>query len=113
MIEQYHLCPPDGAFDLMTYRLSTQVKPLIWVEAQIERHSRSRMEIMVDHLTLGLLLEIAMERRLSNINEWLYFSFAGTHEIKNKNVLVFLAGNETRDIKAKQGTYETYNILLE
>nr|KAJ0214559.1 hypothetical protein LSAT_V11C400159040 [Lactuca sativa] len=39
--------PPDGAFDLMTYRLSTQVKPLIWVEAQIERHSRSRMEIMV------------------------------------------------------------------
>ncbi|KAK3223442.1 hypothetical protein Dsin_010467 [Dipteronia sinensis] len=39
--------PPDGAFDLMTYRLSTQVKPLIWVEAQIERHSRSRVEIMV------------------------------------------------------------------
>ncbi|KAG8383224.1 hypothetical protein BUALT_Bualt05G0162200 [Buddleja alternifolia] len=39
--------PPDGAFDLMTYRLSTQVKPLIWVEAQVERHSRSRIEIMV------------------------------------------------------------------
>ncbi|XP_034909941.1 AP-1 complex subunit mu-2 [Populus alba] len=39
--------PPDGAFDLMTYRLSTQVKPLIWVEAQVERHSRSRVEIMV------------------------------------------------------------------
>ncbi|GAB2280498.1 AP-1 complex subunit mu-2 [Dionaea muscipula] len=39
--------PPDGSFDLMTYRLSTQVKPLIWVEAQIERHSRSRIEIMV------------------------------------------------------------------
>ncbi|CAK9173743.1 unnamed protein product [Ilex paraguariensis] len=39
--------PPDGSFDLMTYRLSTQVKPLIWVEAQVERHSRSRMEIMV------------------------------------------------------------------
>ncbi|CAH1418259.1 unnamed protein product [Lactuca virosa] len=31
----------------MTYRLSTQVKPLIWMEAQIERHSRSRMETMV------------------------------------------------------------------
>ncbi|KAJ8438529.1 hypothetical protein Cgig2_024618 [Carnegiea gigantea] len=29
--------PPDGAFDLMTYRLSTE----------IERHSRSRIEIMV------------------------------------------------------------------
>uniref|UniRef100_M8C507 AP-1 complex subunit mu-1 n=1 Tax=Aegilops tauschii TaxID=37682 RepID=M8C507_AEGTA len=39
--------PPDGAFDLMTYRLTTQVKPLIWVEAQVEKHSRSRIEIMV------------------------------------------------------------------
>ncbi|KAF3673994.1 AP-1 complex subunit mu-1 [Capsicum annuum] len=39
--------PPDGSFDLMTYRLGTQVKPLIWVEAQVERHSRSRMEIVV------------------------------------------------------------------
>ncbi|KAK0586678.1 hypothetical protein LWI29_010572 [Acer saccharum] len=39
--------PPDGAFDLMTYRLSTQVKPLIWVEAQVEKHSRSRIEITV------------------------------------------------------------------
>ncbi|CAH1436748.1 unnamed protein product [Lactuca virosa] len=39
--------PPDRACDPMTYRLSTQVKPLIWVEAEIERHSRSRMEIMV------------------------------------------------------------------
>ncbi|KAL9325341.1 hypothetical protein ACSQ67_005986 [Phaseolus vulgaris] len=39
--------PPDGSFDLMTYRLSTQVKPLIWVEAQVENHSKSRIEIMV------------------------------------------------------------------
>ncbi|PWA95586.1 AP complex, mu/sigma subunit [Artemisia annua] len=39
--------PPDGAFDLMTYRLSTQVKPLIWVEAHVERHSKSRVEITV------------------------------------------------------------------
>jgi AP-1 complex subunit mu len=39
--------PPDGAFDLMTYRLSTQVRPLIWVEAQVERHSRSRVEYMI------------------------------------------------------------------
>ena len=54
-----------------------------------------------------------MERRLSNNNEWLYFSFACIHEIKNKNVLAFLARNETRDIKAKQGAYETYNILQE
>ncbi|GAU21348.1 hypothetical protein TSUD_189350 [Trifolium subterraneum] len=39
--------PPDGAFDLMTYRLSTQVKPLFWVEAQVEKHSKSRIEITV------------------------------------------------------------------
>ncbi|KAG6384778.1 hypothetical protein SASPL_153596 [Salvia splendens] len=39
--------PPDGTFDLMTYRLSTQVKPLVWVEARIERHSRSRVEMLV------------------------------------------------------------------
>ncbi|KAI3454447.1 hypothetical protein Pfo_011110 [Paulownia fortunei] len=39
--------PPDGSFDLMTYRFSTQVKPLIWVEAQVERYSRSRVEMMV------------------------------------------------------------------
>ncbi|GAB2269794.1 AP-1 complex subunit mu-2 [Dionaea muscipula] len=39
--------PPDGSFDLMTYRLSTQVRPLIWVEAQVEKYSRSRIEIMV------------------------------------------------------------------
>ncbi|XP_051136566.1 AP-1 complex subunit mu-2-like [Andrographis paniculata] len=39
--------PPDGTFDLMTYRLSTQVKPLIWVEAQVERYSRSRVEMVV------------------------------------------------------------------
>ncbi|CAA6661190.1 unnamed protein product [Spirodela intermedia] len=39
--------PPDGSFDLMTYRLSTQVNPLIWVEAQVERHSRSRIELTV------------------------------------------------------------------
>lgn len=39
--------PPDGAFDLMTYRLSQNVKPLIWVECQVEKHSRSRTEYLV------------------------------------------------------------------
>lgn len=39
--------PPDGAFDLMTYRLSQNVKPLIWVDCQVERHSRSRIEYLV------------------------------------------------------------------
>ncbi len=39
--------PPDGEFDLMTYRLTTQVKPLIWVEAVMESYSHSRIEYMV------------------------------------------------------------------
>ncbi|CAE6387718.1 unnamed protein product [Rhizoctonia solani] len=39
--------PPDGEFELMSYRLSTPVKPLIWVEAAIESHKGSRIEYMV------------------------------------------------------------------
>lgn len=39
--------PPDGEFDLMTYRLDTQVKPLIWVEAVVEPHKGSRIEYMI------------------------------------------------------------------
>lgn len=39
--------PPDGEFELMSYRLYTQVKPLIWIESAIEKHSHSRVEIMV------------------------------------------------------------------
>jgi len=39
--------PPDGEFELMSYRLNTQVKPLIWVEAVVESYSRSRVEYMI------------------------------------------------------------------
>jgi AP-1 complex subunit mu len=39
--------PPDGEFELMSYRLSTPVKPLIWVEANVESHKNSRIEYMV------------------------------------------------------------------
>ena len=39
--------PPDGEFDLMSYRLNTHVKPLIWVEAVVEPHSHSRIEYMI------------------------------------------------------------------
>ncbi|XP_063711494.1 AP-1 complex subunit mu-1-like [Symsagittifera roscoffensis] len=39
--------PPDGEFELMSYRLNTQVKPLIWIESVIERHSHSRVEYMI------------------------------------------------------------------
>jgi AP-1 complex subunit mu len=39
--------PPDGEFELMSYRLQTTVKPLIWVETVIEAHGRSRVEYSV------------------------------------------------------------------
>ncbi|KAJ3552044.1 hypothetical protein NM688_g4365 [Phlebia brevispora] len=39
--------PPDGEFELMSYRLSTPVKPLVWVEAAVEYHKGSRVEYMV------------------------------------------------------------------
>merc|ERR1712136_688490 len=39
--------PPDGEFELMSYRLQTQIKPLIWVESHIEKHPNSRVEYMV------------------------------------------------------------------
>ena len=39
--------PPDGEFELMGYRLSTHVKPLIWIESVIERHPHSRIEYMI------------------------------------------------------------------
>uniref|UniRef100_A0A0N5A8T1 MHD domain-containing protein n=1 Tax=Syphacia muris TaxID=451379 RepID=A0A0N5A8T1_9BILA len=39
--------PPDGEFELMNYRLMTVVKPLIWIEAVVEKHSHSRIEYMI------------------------------------------------------------------
>ncbi|XP_069795119.1 adaptor related protein complex 1 subunit mu 3 isoform X1 [Narcine bancroftii] len=39
--------PPDGEFELMSYRLYTQVKPLIWIESAIEKYSHSRVEILI------------------------------------------------------------------
>lgn len=39
--------PPDGEFELMSYRLNTNVKPLIWIEAIIDPHAHSRVEYMI------------------------------------------------------------------
>lgn len=45
--------PPDGEFELMSYRLNTQVKPLIWVESDVRSHSGSRIEyILKVHIPL-------------------------------------------------------------
>ena len=37
-------CPPDGSFELMSYRLNTQLKPLIMVEVNIENQSSTKIE---------------------------------------------------------------------
>ena len=39
--------PPDGDFELMSYRLNAQIKPLFWVEPSIERYSHSRVEYFI------------------------------------------------------------------
>jgi AP-1 complex subunit mu len=39
--------PPDGEFELMSYRLNTTVKPLIAVETSINMQGRSRVEYIV------------------------------------------------------------------
>ena len=39
--------PPDGEFELMSYRVDTQVKPLIRVNATVENFTKSRIEYVV------------------------------------------------------------------
>uniref|UniRef100_A0A8V1AIF1 AP-1 complex subunit mu-1 n=1 Tax=Gallus gallus TaxID=9031 RepID=A0A8V1AIF1_CHICK len=46
--------PPDGEFELMSYRLNTHVKPLIWIESVIEKHSHSRIEYMIKRQKVSL-----------------------------------------------------------
>ena len=54
--------PPDGEFELMSYRLNTQVKPLIWVECIVESHSGSRIEYM---LKAKVTVQDAAARRIT------------------------------------------------
>lgn len=39
--------PPDGEFELMSYRLNTAIKPLIWIEAVVDSHAHSRIEYLI------------------------------------------------------------------
>ena len=58
--------PPDGEFELMSYRLNTHVKPLIWVESVIERHAHSRVEYMIKvTVTLLFLLLLLLGARFA------------------------------------------------
>ncbi len=49
--------PPDGEFELMSYRLNTQVKPLIWVESDVRVHSASRIEFTLKVSVLRTLCD--------------------------------------------------------
>lgn len=59
--------PPDGEFELMSYRLNTQVKPLIWVECLVESHSGSRIEYMLKVSPLNLSMR---DSSILNIFVW-------------------------------------------
>ena len=39
--------PPDGSFQLMSYRLNTQLKPLIWVEVNSNKIASTKIEYNV------------------------------------------------------------------
>jgi len=39
--------PPDGDFELLSYRLTTNIKPLFWIEAIVDSHAHSRIEYLV------------------------------------------------------------------
>ncbi|EDR21967.1 AP-1 complex subunit mu-2, putative [Entamoeba dispar SAW760] len=39
--------PPDGEFELMNYRLTSNIRQLIWVESVIDRKKRNRIEILI------------------------------------------------------------------
>jgi len=39
--------PPDGEFELMSYRINTNIKPLIWIEATVDAHQHSRIEYVI------------------------------------------------------------------
>lgn len=68
--------PPDGEFELMSYRLNTSVKPLIWVDcrfktlATLELKSRHEhgLNSSLDHtlMTLTLLFPFLTMRTLPN-----------------------------------------------
>jgi AP-1 complex subunit mu len=39
--------PPDGNLELMSYRLNTQLKPLIWVEVNMDQSTKTKIEYNV------------------------------------------------------------------
>ena len=44
--------PPDGEFELMSYRISTPVRPLVWAEASV-RSDSAVWRIRVAHMRIA------------------------------------------------------------
>lgn len=44
---QINFVPPDGEFDLMSYRMEAKVKPLFLVDVAVESHAHSRVEYTI------------------------------------------------------------------
>src|SRR5436190_1446364 len=61
--------PPDGEFELMSYRLNSQVKPLIWVECFIESHSGSRIEYMIKVITFSSFFNSRRKHNLKDVRQ--------------------------------------------
>lgn len=58
--------PPDGEFELMSYRLSTPVKPLVWVEAAV----RVLAEMMVLSTKMLTFLLRSSTTRVAGWSTW-------------------------------------------
>ena len=58
--------PPDGEFDLMSYRVDTHVKPLIWVEAIVENFNKS-MDIMIRLRGMHSIEVAYLHNRIGNV----------------------------------------------
>eukprot|EP00439_Symbiodinium_sp_Y106_P032852 s989_g3.t3 len=97
--------PPDGEFELMSYRLNTHVKPLIWVEAVVDPgHSRSRIEYMIKAKSQFKSRSVAnnVEIHIPDCIVWSIKQFQGQKDfIMTANFGLPSVGAENRDAYMK------------
>jgi len=57
--------PPDGEFELLSYRLTTNIKPLFWIEAIVESHAHSRIEYLIKAKSQFKLRSVANDVKIT------------------------------------------------
>jgi AP-1 complex subunit mu len=57
--------PPDGEFELLSYRLTTNIKPLFWIEATVESHAHSRIEYLIKAKSQFKLRSVANDVKIT------------------------------------------------